>query len=106
MNEERPIELDGEGNRHKAKYFEKNFYIIITDRSFDLTFSSNDKSKVEDRTKVGMGIISRLATRLLEDDCDLEDLAGMFFSESMKKGDLADTLAKAVETEINLIGKP
>ena len=94
---QKPIEAAGDGNRMRVHYNDQTYYIIITEQSFEITFSSEDTSKIEDRTKVGLGLISALATALLQEKVDIEDLAAIMFTESLDIGDLADVLTKAIE---------
>jgi len=98
---ERSIEPDSIGHRHILQYNGNNFYVVITDNSFNIAGTSH---KIPDRTHVAFGIINRLATRLVEDGVDLEDLAGMVWSESRDKGDLADTISKSIEREMETNG--
>ncbi len=100
MIADKPIEKAGSGHRHKMTYFGENFYLTITEESFDLSYSSDKSPHIEDRTKTGFDIISGLATQLLQDGTDYEDIASIFFQSSRKPGDLADSLCKGIEAEI------
>ena len=97
---EKPIEPRGEGHRMKMKYYEENFYVVVTDQSFDISYSSDKAEKIAQRTKVGFDIISGLITQLLQEGAELEDIASTLITSSREKGDLADSLCIAIEAEI------
>jgi hypothetical protein len=99
MKQDKPIEEDSDGHRFIMQYKRNNLYVVLTDNSFDITGTSED---VNIKTDVAFGIINRLITRLIEDETDLEDIAGMIWSESRKKGDLADIVSKSIEKGIAL----
>ena len=99
---DKPIEEAGDGHRHIIHYQKLKYYFVVTDRSFDIAGTSE---KIEERTKVGFGIINRLATRLLEDGIDMEDLASLFWSECRSERDLAGMVTTAIEQEIKNNGK-
>ena len=97
MEAQKPIEKAWLGHRNILKYSDNKFYVVITDESFDITGAWEE---IPERTEVAFGIINRLATRLIEDGIELEDLASLFWSESRTKSDLAGMLTTAVEMEV------
>ena len=94
------VEEDSNGSRIILRYKGYKLYAVVTDNSFTITGTSED---VTIKTDVAFGIINRLTTRLIEDGIDLEDMAGMIWTESRDKGDLADIISRALEIggEIN-----
>ena len=97
MRPDKPIENAGDGNCHHLRYRGENLYVTLTEQSLDLTMRETPETE---HTTVGLGVISRLTTRLLEDEIDYEELASIFFSESRHPGDLADMLTKTIEQAI------
>lgn len=82
-----------EGKRYRIRYRNDNLYVVLTPVSMDMSMVSRD---VKDETLTGLGVISTLVTMLLEEDIDREIIAGMIWTQSRRKNDLADTLASLI----------
>lgn len=86
------IEYD-EGKRYRIKYRNDNLYVVLTPVSMDMSMVSRD---AKDETITGLGIISTLTTMLMEEEIDRSIIAGMIWTQSRRKNDLADTLASLI----------
>lgn len=82
-----------DGKRYRVRYRDNNLYVVCTPRSLDMSMVSLD---VKDDTLTGLGIISTLVTMLMEEEIDREIIAGMIWTQSRHKNDLADTLASLI----------
>lgn len=81
------------GKRYRVRYRQDNLYVVLTKRSLDMSMVSRD---TKDETLTGLGIISTLVTMLMEEEIDREIIAGMIWTQSRHKNDLADTLASLI----------
>ena len=78
------------GTRYKIQYRNEPMYVIVTQKSLDISCISHD---MEQNTLTGLGVISSLITLLLEEGVDKEIIASSIWAESRNKQDLADDLS-------------
>jgi hypothetical protein len=93
---DKPTVYFEKGKRHLVKYRGENLYIFLGYKTLEMNMLDTNKGQTKNtdpHTLVGLGIISKIISLCLEFDIDKEVIAGEIWTESRKKGDLADIIS-------------
>lgn len=78
--------------RYRVTYRDMNLYIIVSENSVSYSIENSDHFK----TLAGLSLIETLINELLQNNYDLEDIAGLAFSSSYRNDDLPRLTQNAI----------
>ena len=85
-------EQSAEGIRYRVSYRDSNLYVNVFDDRVFLSIENSD----EFLTLSAMSMVEELMNSALSNDYDLEDLAGLCFSASLRRDDLPRLIHDAI----------